>query len=114
MPAMIDVRCAQCGRRYGFCGRMADCPACPHCGAEPDRAELAATGAKLAETRRLLLSNPTQEICQRQRVLAGLSLGQAAKLLGMERRVLADIEDGRAPLPAELAARMAAVYGVGE
>lgn len=114
MPAMIDVACEKCDCRYGFCGRMTDCPKCPRCGHKPDRAALESTEAKLAETERLLLANPTQAICQQQRVLAGLRLGQAARQLGVESRHLADVENGRTPLPPELAAKMAEVYGVGE
>lgn len=45
------------------------------------------------------------------RVRAGLSLGQAAQRLGIERRLLSDVEWGRAPL-GDLAPKLAAVYQV--
>jgi DNA-binding XRE family transcriptional regulator len=113
MPAMIDVSCRKCGKRYGFAGRLTDCPACPKCGAEPDRAGLESDQKYLDELRVLMRSRPKQTNCSRQRTAAGLSLRQAAKLLGIEPRALADVENGRADLSADLAARMAEVYDVG-
>jgi DNA-binding XRE family transcriptional regulator len=113
MPAMIDVSCPKCGKRYGFTGRMTDCPACPKCGAEPDRAALEHDEKQMEEFKTLLHSRPKQSNCSRQRVAAGLSLGQAAKLLGIEPKALADVENGRADLSADLAGKMAEVYDVG-
>src|SRR4051794_15854977 len=113
MPAMIDVSCRKCGKRYGFTGRLTDCPACPKCGAEPDRARLESDQKHLDELRALMRARPTRANCSRQRTAAGLSLGQAAKLLGIEPRALADVENGRAYLSADLAAGMAEVYDVG-
>lgn len=112
MPSMIDARCERCGRRYGWCGEMRDQPPCPKCGHRPEQAALDAAQAQMDETERLIFSEPSQELCGRQRVAAGLTLRQAAKLLGVEPRDLADVEHGRAPLMPDLAAKMAELYGV--
>lgn len=43
---------------------------------------------------------------------AGLSQGQAAKLLGVQRPTISEIEAGRRRVPAEELAKLAAIYGV--
>lgn len=43
---------------------------------------------------------------------AGLSQGQAAKLLGVQRPTVSEIEAGRRRVPAEELARLAEIYGV--
>lgn len=117
MPSMIDVRCAACGKRYGFCGEMIDQPPCPKCGREPDRAEIAKVQAQMDEAQRLMLLHPRDakpNDLQRQRVQAGLTLHQAARQLGIEARLLADYENGRTQLSAELAQTMAELYQCGD
>lgn len=32
---MMDRRCL-CGKRYGWKGKIVDCPPCPKCGKKPD------------------------------------------------------------------------------
>jgi len=36
-----DATCLKCGHRYGWQGKLTDKPACPKCGQEPNREELA-------------------------------------------------------------------------
>jgi transcriptional regulator with XRE-family HTH domain len=43
---------------------------------------------------------------------AGLSQGQAAKLLGLQRPTVSEIEAGRRRVPAEELAKLAVIYGV--
>lgn len=117
MPSMIDVRCAACGRRYGFCGEMTDQPPCPKCGHPPDKAELAKVQAQMDEAERLMLLHPRSakpSDLQQHRVQAGLSLRQAAGQLGIEPRLLSDLENGRTQLSAELAQQMGGLYQCGE
>lgn len=47
------------------------------------------------------------------RVMSGLSLGQAARYLGLDRQVLGDIEWGRVPPGDLLPRRLAELYHVG-
>lgn len=117
MPSMIDVRCAACGKRYGFCGEMTDQPNCPKCGKEPNRAELEKVQAQMDEAERLMLLHPKDakpNDLQRQRVQAGLTLRQAAEQLRVEARLLADLENGRCELSAELAQSMGKLYDCGD
>ena len=114
MP-MIDLRCAACGKRYGYAGEPADRVPCPRCGHEPDPTAAAHDQAILDEFRELLhewRDRKTLVKPGRQRMAAGLTRGQAAKVLGVSREALADIEEGRAGLSAELAKAMAAAYGL--
>lgn len=113
MPSMIDASCPKCGKRFGWCGEMTDKPPCPRCGHADDPAELAKVQAQMDEMEQLILSRPTANICQRQRVAAGLTLRQAAKQLGIEPRLLSDIENGRTQLSAEMAQRMGRLYDCG-
>src|SRR4051812_12744156 len=98
MIAFYDACCPGCGRKIGWLGELKDRPAC-RCGRRPDQAELEAADRKMDEMKELLLARPTAEVCRRQRIVAGLSLGQAAKLLGLTRLRLADYENGRAEIP---------------
>ncbi len=71
----------------------------------------------MGEAERLIFLHPRDakpNDLQRQRVQAGLTLHQAAKQLGIEARLLADLENGRTHLSAECAIRMADVYGCGD
>jgi ribosome-binding protein aMBF1 (putative translation factor) len=112
--AMIDVACPHCGKKYGFAGRVIDCPPCPRCGKEPDRAGLEHDQAILdefAEFAREWKERGRLVKPGRQRMAAGLTRRQAAKILGVDVLLLADVEAGRAEPGAELAAKMAAAYG---
>jgi hypothetical protein len=113
MPAMIDARCEKCGKWIGWCGSAANRPACPKCGHRPDQADLDAADAEMKKFEELLASRPNASVCRQQRVAAGLTLGQAAKLLGMEAKDLSDVESGRRPLGDTLRDMMAQCYGVG-
>lgn len=110
---MIDVQC-RCGRRLGWSGTMRDRPACPKCGARPPQAELDASADKMEAARELLRTHPGKASADQrreQRILAGLSLRQAAKLLGISPSELSDTEHCRAEPSAELCAKMATIYG---
>lgn len=113
MSATIDASCPKCGKRFGWCGKLTDMPNCPRCGREPDRAKLAADQAEMDAFQQLLLTRPNASVCRKQRVAAGLTLGQAAKLLGVEPRLLADVEHGRAEMPPGLAEAMGKAYDCG-
>jgi DNA-binding XRE family transcriptional regulator len=115
MPAMIDVRCRHCRKRYGYCGEPRDCPACPYCSAEPDRAALDHDQEQMDEFRTWLSEWKDRKKLARPgrvRMAAGLSLGQAAKLLGVGRELLAKVETGEVEPSADLTARMAETYGI--
>ena len=117
MPSMIDARCEQCGKRFGSSGRMADRPPCPRCGHRPSQAELEAADAEMEAMEQRLRTHPqgaTADVRRQQRIDAGLTLHQAAKLLHMPAMLLADLEAGRREPTPEQAALMAEVYGVGE
>jgi transcriptional regulator with XRE-family HTH domain len=69
------------------------------------------------EDRQLFATHPQQATLvqlREQRVKAGLTLRQAAKVLGIEPSMLSDIENGRTQLAPDLATTMAEAYGTGE
>jgi DNA-binding XRE family transcriptional regulator len=113
---MFDVRCSGCGKRYGFAAEaVTACPPCPRCHAGPDRSALEADQAKIDEFREFLREWKDRGRLNRPgriRVAAGLSFGQAVRLLGVDAQALRDIEAGRAEPSADLAAKMAETYGV--
>jgi hypothetical protein len=111
MPAMFDVQCRGCGKRYGFAGeRLTGCPPCPRCGREPAAVALAKDHAEIERFKELLRTRPSRAVCGDQRVKAGLTLRQAAKLLGVQPIDLAAVENGRAVLSSDLANKMVEVY----
>jgi hypothetical protein len=112
MQGFYDVCCAKCRRKYGFSGRFSDQPPCPRCGHKTDPVALAEDQKKIDEYRELLCRRPVPIVCYRQRVAAGLGLGQGAKILGLTRQELADIELGRAKMPEGMAEKMAVAYGL--
>lgn len=117
MSAFFDSRCWKCGVRIGWQGELKDAPRCHKCGAEPDRKALAEDQAKMDDAERLMLLHPRNakpNDLQRQRVQAGLTLRQAAELLGVVPSDLSAWENGRAELPADVAQRMAACYQCGD
>lgn len=117
MNAMIDVRCEKCRKRFGWQGDLTSRPPCPGCGFRPDPAELRAAQDRLDEDHRLMSLHPgkaTADELRRQRVMAGLTLHQAAGEIGVPARTLADFENQRATPNATEAAAMARAYGCGE
>ena len=117
MSAMIDATCSKCGRRIGWYGTIADRPACPRCGHRPPRAELDAAEAEMQAFRDRLATHPRNadaDTRRQQRLDAGLTLRQAAKLLNTTPTNLSAIEQGTAIPSTEMADRMAEVYGMGE
>lgn len=92
MSAFFDATCEKCKKRIGWCGKATDRPACSRCGHRPDRVELEAADAKMDEFRKLVASRPGSETCYKQRVAAGLAIGQAARMLGVTAKELADME----------------------
>lgn len=117
MTAMIDATCPKCRRRIGWCGTMSNRPACPRCGHRPPQPELDAAEAEMQAIEERLLTHPKDasgDMRRQQRVDAGLTLRQAAKLLGMTAQHLSDTENGRAEPSLELLEKMKDVYGAGE
>ena len=116
MNAMIDVSCPKCGRRFGWCGEMINRPPCPRCGHQLPREELEKADAEMKAMQEMLLTHPrdaSADMRRKQRIAAGLTLMQAAKLLGLSMTELSRIERG-VMLPDEtLLAKMSEVYGVG-
>jgi len=116
MPAMIDARCANCGKSIGWCGRAVDMPKCPRCGHEPDRAKLAADDAQMDEFRRLLALRPRDaggDDLRKQRRAAGLSIGQVARLIELDVVTVSRWERGDERPTDEQAARLADIYQCG-
>lgn len=117
MTAMIDASCPKCGRRFGWCGTMANRPACPRCGHRPPQEELEAAEAEMKAMEEQLLTHPRDAggaMLRKQRVGAGLTLHQASGLLGLSAVELSRIERGLVRPSEELAAKMADVYGTGQ
>jgi hypothetical protein len=115
---MIDLRCTQCGKRYGFKHRAGFPPRpCPKCGHPADPVSFRKDIAVIADFERLLalpLDQITPEDWRKARESAGLTLGQAEKLLGYPRRVLIALEAGPDKPDRMQALRMADVYGIRE
>ena len=113
MPSMTDATCSKCHRRIGWSGGMANRPACPSCGYRPPQEELDAADAEMRRAEELLLSRPNASVCREQRIAAGLTLLQAAKMLGINGFQLSELEWGRAEIDAAMEQKMADVYKVG-
>lgn len=110
MSGFIDATC-KCGKRIGWCGGMGDRPACPKCGYRPPQAELDASETEMQAMMDRLFAEP-REACQQQRKDAGLTLRNAAKLLGLTPHELSNYEWGREPLPDAVAEKMREAYGL--
>ena len=67
-----------------------------------------------SEEKHRLRTRPNASVSRQHRITAGLTIRQAAKLLGMGPNQLADLEHGREELTPEMAELMAQVYGVGQ
>ena len=116
MTMMIDATCPACNRRIGWSGTMKNRPAC-HCGHRPPQEELDAAAARMEALHERLRTHPgkaSADVRRQQRIDAGLTLRQAAKLLGITPSELSDYENCRAEPVAEVAERMAKTYGCGE
>jgi ribosome-binding protein aMBF1 (putative translation factor) len=117
MSMMIDAQCSKCARRFGWSGTMAQRPACPRCGFRPPQADLDAAARKMEEYSERLRTHPANagaEMRRQQRVDAGLTLRQAARLLDVMPSVLSEIEQRVITPTPEFLERMAQIYGVGE
>jgi DNA-binding transcriptional regulator YiaG len=93
-----------------------DRPDCPRCFAKPDPAALESDAAKIDDFRRLIALKPAEAApsdLKKMRVQAGLTLGQAARLLGIERATLAACEAGLTQLGQEEASKMSELYECG-
>jgi DNA-binding XRE family transcriptional regulator len=115
MTAMSDVRCGKCGRRYGYQGEPLDCPPCPKCGATPPHDNLKHDQGIIDEFRSFLAEWATRKQLARPgrvRMAAGLTKGQAAKITGIERHRLHDIESGVAEPTVDESRAMAEAYGI--
>jgi DNA-binding XRE family transcriptional regulator len=91
-------------------------PACPKCGHRLPQADLDAAEAEMKAFRELLWThtrNADAKMRRQQRVDAGLTLRQAAKLLGISPTDLTAIEMGREEPTPEMLELMAKTYGVG-
>ena len=95
---------------------MVNRPACFSCGHRPPAAVLEAAQAQLDADHRLMETDPASAdggTVRKQRLLAGLTLRQAAKLLAITPVELSNYEAGRAPIGAQVGAKMSDVYGCG-
>lgn len=114
----FDASCPQCRKRFGWSGHAIDRPACPRCGYQIPAEERTADARQLEDFRELLAelrqANPGWDKWQKARVAAGLTLRQAAKLLGMMPSDLSAVEQGGVGPSPELLEKMKRVYGVGE
>ena len=113
---MIDTRCQKCGRRFGWPGRVLDAPPCPHCGHRIPAADLGHDHEQIEDFRRLLAERPSRTARAatraRARFAAGLTHGQAARILGVSVGVMFAVTAGLAdPLP-WFADRMREAYGL--
>lgn len=115
VAGFMDASCPRCRRKIGWYGRVVDRPPCPRCGHQIDAATLEHDQAQLNDFRELLAelrqANPGWDTWRKARVAAGLTLRQAARLIGMEPLTLNEIEQGRAQPCPPLADRMARCYG---
>ena len=114
MAAMIDARCGKCNAHIGWCGKMTDMPNCHRCGAEPDRAALAADEAKMEEFQRLLAlrsKDSSGADLRKRRFAAGLTLSPVADRLGVSCAIVSGWERGEGKPTDEQAAILDMLYG---
>lgn len=116
MSMMIDASCPKCRRHIGWCGTFRNQPACS-CGYRPPQADLDAAADRMEADRVRMATHPgkaSADMRRQQRVDAGLTLRQAAKLLDVYPLHLSDTENCRAEPSAELCEKMATIYGIVE
>jgi len=115
MTAFCDATCPKCKRRYGWHGEVIDWPPCPHCGHRVDPEIIKRDADEIADFKALLAERPLKTSAPKrvkQRQAAGLSFGQAVKILGIHPIELKMIETGEIdPLP-DLEKRMIEAYGL--
>lgn len=115
--AFYDATCPKCKSHIGWFGRLTDRPACK-CGHQIPRAELDQAESKMEEFRTLMATSPHKadgETLRKQRLAAGLTLGQAVKVLGVSGLTLAGlsrVEQGVEKPSERLASAMAKAYGL--
>lgn len=116
MPTMaIDFVCSRCRWRSGWIGDSAEIRRCPRCGKVPfGMAKDLQTIQELMELMEIKASQMTPQQLRQSRVNAGLSEGQAAKLIGITKDDLRHIESGFIGfVPPSTFERIDCVYGVG-
>lgn len=110
---MIDWQCGICHRKYGHVWVEGAPPrSCPHCGSPPTEKQFKDMNA-LAELVMLLDKNAegmTPAELQRARIAAGLTLDQAAKILGVTPDQLNAVELGHRSLDKSLAVAIDNAY----
>ena len=99
-----DASCSRCGKRFGWTGKMSDCPPCPRCGYRPHQDEINSdinTLREAGEFFREWANRKEVESCWTQmRFSAGLTVVQASKQLEIPCSILVSIEAQEAsPLP---------------
>lgn len=120
MSAMIDATCPKCRAHIGWYGEVTDRPACHRCGHQVPREQLESDKAKMDEFRAMMAASPHKAdgaTLRKQRLAAGLTLGQAVKVLGvpgLTLTMLSNIEIGMEKPSPRLAAAMAKAYGLDE
>lgn len=120
MHAFFDATCPKCGRSFGWYGSLVSRPACPKCGHQIPLEERVDAQAKMDEFRKLMEASPHKangQTLRKQRLAAGLTLGQAVKVLGVPGLTLTGlsaIEMGAAPASEQIAAAMVKAYGLDE
>ena len=113
---MIDARCPKCRHWFGWAGRGLDAPPCPRCGHRIPDTDLEHDQVEIENFRQLLRERPdrtgAKEFWNRARFAAGLTHGQASKILGIGVGDLIAISEGRAEPLSWLAKRMRELYGL--
>jgi ribosome-binding protein aMBF1 (putative translation factor) len=113
--AFIDAVCPRCKARIGWHGRVIDRPACHRCGHQVPQADLQHDQDEMDNARKVLeelhQAKPGWDKWRKARVMAGLTLRQAAKQLGTDATTLSGIERGQTIPSDELATRMRECYG---
>ena len=110
----MDATCPRCGKRIGWYGDVSDRPPCGGCGHQISPEATAADQAAMDEFREILAGKAGEgdgPTLARNRELAGLSVGQAAKLLRIPRSVLERIESGESTPGQDLRDLMGQIYG---
>lgn len=118
MIGFYDATCDKCRARFGWRGEVRDRPVCPKCGYRGDERKLSEDAEAVDRMFMLLRTHPKDadgETLKEMRKFAGLGMRQAGELLKLDPfSTICRYEDGSLPVPADVADRMAKLYGCGK
>ncbi len=109
----MDASCHYCGHRIGWIGGVWDQPVCPKCHHLPNHKAMEIENFRELMREMIVTGNAAENPkLARIRTAAGLSAGQAARLLGIEKQHLISMEIGTTEITPAISKMMRELYGM--